>query len=82
MTAFSRLKLPRFLLLKLTQEVINILINWLNTFIAHTSILSNAHGAWPMFWPVVRYHILRWDCSVLPLAHRICIFQLYLNHSI
>jgi hypothetical protein len=46
------------------------LIDWLNTFIAHMSILSNAHGAWPMFWPVLRRcHILRWDWSVLPLAH-------------
>jgi hypothetical protein len=42
----------------------------MNTFIAHISVLSNAHGAWPMFWPVLRRcHILRWDWSVLPLAH-------------
>jgi hypothetical protein len=28
----------------------------------HISILSNARGAWPMFWPVLRRcHILRWD---------------------
>jgi hypothetical protein len=30
------------------------LIDWLNKFIAHMFILSNAHGAWPMFWPVLR----------------------------
>jgi ABC-type Fe3+/spermidine/putrescine transport system ATPase subunit len=49
------------------------LIDWCNTLTAHISILSNAHGAWPMFWPVLRRcHILRWDWSVLPLA----------NHSI
>jgi hypothetical protein len=43
---------------------------WLNTLTAHKSILSNAHGAWPMFWPVLRRcHILRWDWSVLPLVH-------------
>jgi hypothetical protein len=46
------------------------LIDWLNTFIAHISILSNAHGTWSMFWSVLRRcHILRWDWSVLPLAH-------------
>jgi hypothetical protein len=28
--------------------------NCLNTSIAHLSILSNAHGAWPMFWLVLR----------------------------
>jgi hypothetical protein len=38
-------------------------------FIAHISILSKAHGAWPLFWPVLRRcHILRWDWSVLPLG--------------
>jgi hypothetical protein len=47
-----------------------LLIDWFNTSIAHIIILSNAHGAWLMFWPVVRRcHILRWDRSVLPLAH-------------
>jgi hypothetical protein len=36
------------------------LIDWLKTFKAHKSILSNAHDAWPMSWPVLRRcHILR-----------------------
>jgi hypothetical protein len=44
-------------------------IDWLNTFIVHIPILSNAHGAWLMFWPVLwRCHIQRWDWSVLPLG--------------
>jgi hypothetical protein len=43
--------------------------DWMNTCIAHISILSNAHDAWSMFWPVLRRcHILRWDWSVLPLG--------------
>jgi hypothetical protein len=48
------------------------LIDWLiePLYIAHISILSNTHGTWPMFWPVLRRcHILRLDWSVLPLAH-------------
>jgi hypothetical protein len=35
-------------------------ILYFSTFIAHISVLSNAHGALPMFWPVLRRcHILR-----------------------
>jgi hypothetical protein len=30
-------------------------LDWLNTFTAHISILSNAHGTWPMFWPVLHW---------------------------
>jgi hypothetical protein len=45
--------------------LIDWLIGWLNTFIANISILSNAHGAWPMFWPVLRRcRILRCDSPV------------------
>jgi hypothetical protein len=46
------------------------LIDWFKIFYsAHISILWNAHGAWLMFWPVLRRcHILRWDWSVLPLG--------------
>jgi hypothetical protein len=45
--------------------------DWLNEHLYSAHIhSSNAHGAWPMFWPVLRRrHILRWDWSVLPLAH-------------
>jgi hypothetical protein len=51
------------------QFIFDWLIDWLNTCIAHISILSNAQGAWPMFWLVlIRCHILRWDWSLLPLA--------------
>jgi hypothetical protein len=46
------------------------LLDWLNTCIAHIFIPSNAHGSRPLFWPVLRRcHILRWDWSVLPLGH-------------
>jgi hypothetical protein len=51
--------------------LIDWLIDWLmNICIVHRSILSSAHGAWPMFSHVFRRcYILRWDWSVLPLAH-------------
>jgi hypothetical protein len=30
-------------------------MDWINkTQKAHISILSNAHGAWPMLWPVLK----------------------------
>jgi hypothetical protein len=52
--------------------LIDWLTDWLNTSISHKSIISNAHGAWLMFWPVLRRcHILRWDWPVLPLAHHV-----------
>jgi hypothetical protein len=55
------------------EDVVCRLIGWLNTCMAHISILSNAHGAWLMFWPVFRKcHTLRWEWSVLPLAHHTC----------
>jgi hypothetical protein len=67
--------------------MIKVLNGWLNTSISHISILSNAHGTWPMFWPAVlrSCHIMRWDwnarfsLSVVPLdplwfAVR-CVFQ-------
>jgi hypothetical protein len=42
------------------------LIDWLNTFIAHIPILSNAHGDVLACSQKPRCHILRWDWSVLP----------------
>jgi hypothetical protein len=39
----------------------------LNTFIAHISILSNAHGAWPMFWPVTSQKVSHPEMSLVML---------------